>query len=232
VRLAVRDLVSGYGSGPIVDGVDLDVADGEVVAVIGRNGMGKSTFVRSLLALTPERAGSVQIDGVDVLHDEPHAIIRRGIAYGPQEAAIFPELSVRDNLYGGLRGRRVDPATESLLFETFPVVGRRLAQPAGTLSGGEQKQLVFTRCMLREPAALFVDEISAGLQPSMVDAVAHTLNATRAERPLTVLMVEQNVDLCLAVADRVVVMKRGSFAATVGRQAPDARDELLEHLAP
>lgn len=232
MRLEIAELRSGYGAGLVVTGVDLDVADQEIVAVVGRNGMGKSSLVKTVLGYLPEMAGSVRLDGVEQRGRRTHAIVRRGVSYAPQEAAIFADLSVRDNLYGGLRGHRPPAATERLLFDAFPILTARLNQQAGTLSGGEQKLLLLTRCLLRDPRLLVLDEISAGLQPSMVTSVADVLLAIQAERPLTVLMVEQNVDLCLALARRVVVMKAGRLIAEVSPGVSDVRTTLLEHLAP
>lgn len=232
MKIEVRDLESGYGAGTVVDHVDLDVGSGETVAIVGRNGMGKSTFVKTLLGCAPKSRGSVRIDGRETVHARTHEIIRAGISYAPQEAALFANLTVRDNLYGALRRTRIDRAVEAGLFESFPVLAQRLDQRAGTLSGGEQKQLLLTRCLLRRPKALILDELSAGLQPSMVDTVARVLTEARRAGPLTVVMVEQNVDLCVALAGRTVVMKRGRFIAEVPREDPGARAALLTHLAP
>ena len=232
MRIEVRDLESGYGAGTVVDHVDLDVESGETVAIVGRNGMGKSTFVKTLLGCAPKSRGSVRSDGRETVHARTHEIIRAGISYAPQEAALFANLSVRDNLYGALRRTRIDRTVEAGLFESFPVLAQRLDQRAGTLSGGEQKQLLLTRCLLRRPKALILDELSAGLQPSMVDTVARVLTQARRADPLTVVMVEQNVDLCVALAGRTVVMKRGRFIAEVPHDDPGARATLLTHLAP
>jgi urea transport system ATP-binding protein len=231
MRLEIQDLRSGYGAGPVVDGIDLDVASGELLAIVGRNGMGKSTFVKTVLNYLSDTHGIVRIDGTDTRGSRTFDVARLGVAYAPQEAGLFANLSVRDNIYGGLRGRP-DKATEMRLFDRFPLLHSRTRQPAGTLSGGEQKLLLLTRCLLRRPKLLILDEISAGLQPSMVTAVQTVLTEVRAERPMTVVMVEQNVELCTALADRTVVMKLGRLIATVPRTAPHARATLLDHLAP
>jgi len=231
MKLDISELRSGYGAGAVVDGVDLSIADDEVVAVVGRNGMGKSSLVKTVLGYLPEVQGSIALDGEELVGQRTWSIVRREIAYAPQEAAIFADLTVRDNLYGGLR-RKPARHVEARLFDAFPVLAGRLAQKAGTLSGGEQKLLLLTRCLLLDPKLLVLDEISAGLQPKMVTAVADVLAATRAERSLSVLMVEQNVDLCLFLAQRVEVMKSGHLVAEVAADAEDARPLLLQHLAP
>ncbi|MFD2416542.1 ABC transporter ATP-binding protein [Amycolatopsis pigmentata] len=232
MRLDITGLRSGYGAGTVVNGVDLTVADQEVVAVVGRNGMGKSSLVKTILGYLPDVQGSVELDGAQQCGLRTHTITRRGVAYAPQEAAVFAGLTVRDNLYGGLRRHKPDARTTERLFDAFPVLAARLDQKAGTLSGGEQKVLLLTRCLLRDPRLLVLDEISAGLQPSMVNAVTDVLLAIRAERRLTVLMVEQNIDLCLSLARRIVVMKAGRFIAEAFRDTPDVRTTLLGHLAP
>jgi urea transport system ATP-binding protein len=232
MRLEIAGLRSGYGAGTVVNGVDLTVADQEVVAIVGRNGMGKSSLVKTILGYLPDVQGSVELDGAQQAGQRTHAIIRRGVAYAPQEAALFADLTVRDNLYGGLRRHEPAAGTAARLLDAFPVLAARLDQKAGTLSGGEQKVLLLTRCLLREPRLLILDEISAGLQPSRVQAVADVLLATQAERRLTILMVEQNIGLCLSLAHRIVVMKAGRSIAEVCRDTPDVRTTLLGHLAP
>lgn len=232
MRLDITGLRSGYGAGTVVNGVDLTVADQEVVAIVGRNGMGKSSLVKTILGYLPDVQGSVELDGAQQRGRRAHMIIRRGVAYAPQEAAVFAGLTVRDNLYGGLRRHKPAAVTAARLLEAFPVMAARLDQKAGTLSGGEQKLLLLTRCLLRDPRLLVLDEISAGLQPSMVTAIAGVLRTTQAERHLTVLMVEQNIDLCLSLARRIVVMKAGRFIAEASRDTPDVRTTLLGHLAP
>lgn len=230
MKLDITGLSSGYGAGVVVDDVDLHVAD-EVVAVVGRNGMGKSSLVKTVLGYLPDVRGSITVDGEEQVGRRTWSVVRRGVAYAPQEAAVFADLTVRDNLYGGLR-RKPEARTQAQLFDAFPVLANRLGQRAGTLSGGEQKLLLLTRCLLREPELLVLDEISAGLQPKMVTAVAEVLSATRAARPLSVLMIEQNVDLCLALAQRIEVMKGGRLVAEVMSDAGEARPTLLTHLAP
>jgi ABC-type branched-subunit amino acid transport system ATPase component len=231
MRLAVAELRASYGSAIVIRDLTLAIADGEAVAILGRNGMGKSTLLKAILGYVA-RSGTVTLDGDDIAAWSTARIVRRGIGYGPQEEAIFGELSVGDNLAANVTQRR--PSTERMaaVLNYFPVLGRRLRQRAGTLSGGEQKMLVLARVLLAEPKFIVLDEISAGLQPAMLATVRDVLAAERQRRGTTILMVEQNIDLALTIADRVAVMKLGQiqFEAPVG--AAGIRETLETQLAP
>jgi ABC-type branched-subunit amino acid transport system ATPase component len=232
VRVAVSDLRAGYGSATIVDGIDLAVADGEAVAVVGRNGMGKSTFVKAILGLIARKGGSVAIGGRDVAGWATHRIVRLGVGYAPQEENLFGDLSVADNLDVGWARGRVTEARRGEILDHFPVLAQRLRQFAGTLSGGEQKMLVLARALLMGPDLLVLDEISDGLQPAVVAQVQQLLAAERERAGLTVVMVEQNLDLSLAVADRVAVMKLGRLVFEAASDQEGVHDELTAQLAP
>lgn len=231
MRLVLSGVESGYGSATVIRGVDLAVDDGEAVAVVGRNGMGKTTLLKTILGYLHPTAGSIRLDGDDIGGRLPERVVRRGVAYGPQEAAVFAALSVDDNLEAA--SGAIDPTRRSEVLAFFPVLRGRLRQRAGTLSGGEQKMLVLARALLAEPKLLILDEITAGLQPSMVTTVVEALRWERREHGTTLLVVEQNIDASLAVCDRVLVLKRGRFTTGQGPDdaAPD-RDRLLALLAP
>jgi urea transport system ATP-binding protein len=230
VNLTITGLESGYGSATVLRGVDLQVGDGEAVAVIGRNGMGKTTLLRTILGYLRVTAGTVSIDGRPVTGLLPERIVRRGVAYGPQDEPIFADLTVEENLLAARH--RVDPALRRTVLDFFPVLGGRLRQRAGTLSGGEQKMLVLSRALLSGAGLMILDEVTAGLQPSAVDTVVEALRWAREEHATTLLLVEQNIDVSLAVCDRVTVLDRGRFAAETSGHGPAARTELLELLAP
>jgi ABC-type branched-subunit amino acid transport system ATPase component len=235
VRLEVSGVESGYGSATVLRGVDLAVADGEAVAVVGRNGMGKTTLLRTILGYLTPTAGSISLDGHRITGMLPERIVRRGVAYGPQDEPVFAELTVEDNLVAAAR-RRIEPSRRSVVLEYFPVLGQRLRQRAGTLSGGELKMLVLARALLASPVMIVLDEITSGLQPSVVDTVIRALRWERESRGTTLLLVEQNIDASLAICDRTMVLKRGRFIAGTSAE-PDldrahARDELLSLLAP
>ena len=230
MQLVAEGVESGYGSATVLRGIDLTVGDGEAVAVVGRNGMGKTTLLKTLLGYLRPTAGSIRLDGADITGMLPERVVRHGIAYGPQDGPIFASLSVEENLLAARSGR-IDPIRRRTVLEFFPVLGDRSRQRAGTLSGGEQKMLVLARALLAEPRLIVLDEITAGLQPSMVNTVVEALRWERAQRGTSLLLVEQNIDATLGICDRVAVLKLGQLIAEEPAVA-DARDQLLLLLAP
>jgi branched-chain amino acid transport system ATP-binding protein len=230
MRLAIDRLSVGYGTSVIVRDLSMTVGEAEAVAVVGRNGMGKSTLLKGVLGYLDRHGGSVRLAGDDISRWPTFRIIRRGVAYGPQEQAIVPNLSVADNLASGTVTRRFSAARRGEVLDYFPLLGRRLRQAAGTLSGGEQKMLILARALLAEPQLLILDEISAGLQPSICTTVVDALRGERARRHLTLLMVEQNLDVVLRVTDRVAVMKLGAIVWE-GPAREDSRERLTRELS-
>lgn len=232
--LHVRDLDAGYGAATVIHGVTFDVAPGEALAVVGRNGMGKTTLLKAIMGHAGRAAGAVRVGGADITGRAPHRIVRLGVGYAAQEGNLFADLTVAENLQAATmharRGHKAERREEVLAY--FPVLEKRLWQTAGTLSGGEQKMLVLALALLREPRLLIIDEISDGLQPSVVDTVGDVLRAERERRGTSLLMAEQNVDLSLRVADRVAVLKLGRIVSTVDSAAGGVRDRLMKELAP
>ena len=196
-----------YGESHVLHGVSLRVAPGEAVALLGRNGAGKTTAIRSIVGFTPPRAGRVLFEGQAIERWPAYRIARRGLALVPQGRRIFAPLSVRENL---LLGARSEGWTLERVFELFPRLRERQAQLGGTLSGGEQQMLAIARALLTNGRLLLLDEPSEGLAPLIVREIGTILTALKAER-LSLLLVEQNYHLALRVADRVYVMNKGQI---------------------
>jgi branched-chain amino acid transport system ATP-binding protein len=203
--LEVDGIHTYYGESHVLHGVSLRVAPGEAVALLGRNGAGKTTAIRSIVGFTPPRAGRVLFEGQAIERWPAYRIARRGLALVPQGRRIFAPLSVRENL---LLGARSEGWTLERVFELFPRLRERQAQLGGTLSGGEQQMLAIARALLTNGRLLLLDEPSEGLAPLIVREIGTILTALKAER-LSLLLVEQNYHLALRVADRVYVMNKG-----------------------
>jgi branched-chain amino acid transport system ATP-binding protein len=210
--LTVHGLRAGYGDGRlIVDGVDLDVAAGEVVTMIGQNGAGKSTVLKGIYHMTRERHGEIRLAGESVFALPPHQLLQRGLAYIPQQHTIFPKLTIAENLVMGgyLIGSPVLLAERIAAVEAmFPVLAERRTQYAASLSGGEQRMLEIARTLVMDPKVIMLDEPSIGLAPRIVDQVFAVVRRL-AESGKAVLMVEQNVKKALAVSDRGCVLELG-----------------------
>ena len=212
--LAVTDLTAGYGAVTVVKDVSLQIGHGEFVCILGANGVGKTTLLRSLVGETHVRSGSVTLDGRELAGRPPHQVSRGGIAVVPEGRALVPDLTVRENLLLGsitwnrrYRSPALDEALE-LEFERFPILGKRVDQLAGSLSGGEQQMLAISRALLMKPRLLLLDEPSLGLAPLIVKQVFDDLKNAHAAG-LTILMAEQNATAALRVADRALLMSGG-----------------------
>jgi branched-chain amino acid transport system ATP-binding protein len=205
--LAVDGIHTYYEDSHVLHGVSLDVAPGEVVALLGRNGAGKTTVIRSIVGFTPPRAGRVIWEDAAIEGWPPYRIARRGIALVPQGRRIFAPLSVRENL---TIGARADGWTLERVFDLFPRLRERQAQSGGTLSGGEQQMLAIGRALLTNGRLLLLDEPSDGLAPIVVREIGRVVRGLKGQG-LSILIVEQNYHLALAVADRVYVMSKGQI---------------------
>jgi branched-chain amino acid transport system ATP-binding protein len=208
--LSVRGLRSGYGAVEVLRGVDLDVAPGEIVALLGSNGAGKSTFNQTVSGLVPARAGRVHFDGTDFTGAHYRAIVRAGLIHVPEGRKIFPNLSALENLELGsfARARERRAANLERVFAIFPRLKERTRQLAGTMSGGEQQMLAIGRGLMGEPRLLILDEPSLGLSPLLVEEL-FGLIATLHGQGLAILLVEQNVGQSLEIAQRAYVMENG-----------------------
>jgi ABC-type branched-subunit amino acid transport system ATPase component len=228
--LELADVRSGYGEAVVVRDVDLDIRPGEIFVLLGKNGMGKSTLLKTVMGFLPLLGGRVRLFGEEISGLQPHRIARRAIAYTPQEQALFQDLTVEENLRLALRDDRALMPGLERIGTFFPFIPERRKQRAGTLSGGEQKMLLIARALMTRPRLLLVDEISEGLQPSVIDRLADVLRAERSESDTAMLLIEQHVKFALAVADRYAVLKLGEIVDRGAGSDPGAQASITEHL--
>ena len=230
--LEARDLRSGYATGDVLQGVSIEIGLGEVVGVLGRNGVGKSTLMRTLIGLLPVRGGAVVFNGHDIGHESADRRARRGIGYVPQGRDIFPNMSVIDNLRMGrfVNDGKVAPDFE-LVYEYFPFLKERHNQRGGTLSGGQQEMLSIARAMICKPDVLLLDEPSDGVQPNIVEQIGDIILDLNRRQSLTVLIVEQNIDLVQKLASRAYVLDKGRVVRTLAKQDLTDTERLAEVLA-
>jgi branched-chain amino acid transport system ATP-binding protein len=229
--LVLEKVRSGYGESEVLHGVNLRIEPGETYVVLGKNGMGKTTLLKTIVGLLPVRAGNIHFFGADIASEPVYRRARRSLSYIPQDRALFQDLSVDENLRLGL-----DSPTEyrnrlAQVARLFPFLPKRLKQRAGTLSGGEQKMLLVARAMMAKPRLLLIDEISEGLQPSIRDEVTSALRFERDTQGLTILLVEQNLDFAFALADRYALLKLGTIVAEGRTDENGARSIVVDHLA-
>ena len=214
--LAVDDVHLRYGPSPVVQGVSLAVDTGEVVALLGRNGVGKTTLARGLVGLLPIAQGHVRINGADVTGLPAHRVARHGIRIVPQGRGIFPRLSVDENLrVGSFLNPVADTRVRELIHELFPILWERRQQRAGTLSGGEQQMLAIARALVSAPKLLVLDEPTEGVAPVLIDRIEDALRLLFAEMGIGVLLIEQNLDFAFALAQRGYVMEKGQIVLDV-----------------
>jgi branched-chain amino acid transport system ATP-binding protein len=206
--LGVTDLHARYGRIPILNGIRLEVAAGEFVGVLGHNGMGKTTLLKTLMGFVPAQRGRITFDGADVTHEPPYARARRGLGYVPQGRDIFPGLSVRDNLRMGFAGRGAEERIDVIL-ETFPRLTPLLERRGGALSGGEQQLLAIARCLAGRPKLILFDEPTEGIQPSIIEELVAVLQHLHRTQTLTIVLVEQNLAFIAELAQRVLLIQKG-----------------------
>ena len=222
--LDVVDVHTYYGESHVLHGVTLTVADGEVLTILGRNGMGKTTLIRSIIGFTPPREGTVRLKGQDVAGFPPYRLVERGVALVPQGRRVFPSLSVRENLDVARRGK--GRWNVERVYELFPRLRERAENRANKLSGGEQQMLAIARALMSNPELLLMDEPTEGLAPLLVREVGRVIGELKREG-LSILLVEQNLPLALGVADRVHILSRGQIVYT-GAPAALAADEEVK----
>jgi urea transport system ATP-binding protein len=219
--LDVIDLSVSYGQSEVIHGVSLSAGSNQTVAVMGRNGMGKTTLFKALMGVLPARGGVVTVAGTDVTGRESYQRVASGLAYVPQGRMIFPTLSVEENIQTGLRkgGSRTVPEE---LYALFPVLFDMRKRKGGNLSGGQQQQLAIARALATDPKVLLLDEPTEGIQPSIIKDIAKALNEIRKLRKLAIVVSEQVLSFALEVADHLLVLEGGRIVHTATRQEVDA----------
>lgn len=230
--LIVDGLRGGYGGKPVLQGIDLSVGVGDIVAVIGRNGVGKSTLMKTLIGLLTPMAGDIRFNGEDITALPADKRARLGIGYIPQGREVFPRLTVTENLLVGETAGADRPAVEyERIYEFFPILRERAGQAAGTLSGGQQQQLAIGRAMIGAPRLMLLDEPSEGIQPSIVQEIARNVKRLNKETGVAVLLVEQNLDLIVSMARRGFVIDKGRIVAELSADDIASREVVRKHLA-
>jgi urea ABC transporter ATP-binding protein UrtE len=208
--LEVADLRSGYDGLPVLAGLSLNVREREFVGILGHNGMGKTTLLRTLIGILPATSGEIRFQGASITQDPPHRRARGGIGYVPQGRGIFPGLTVRDNLrFAAIAVGRSDDLT--VILSEFPRLTALLDRPGIALSGGEQQLLAIARALIQEPKIVLLDEPTEGIQPSIIEEIVDLLKLLRLRRGLTILLVEQNIDFIKALSDRVLLIQKGTI---------------------
>lgn len=213
--ITIENVIAGYVPGvDILNGVNLEAADGELIGIIGPNGAGKSTMIKAMFGLVTVRSGRVTFDGDEITNMKAHALVERGVGYVPQNNNVFPSLTIQENLeMGNFLRPSANASRLERIYSLFPRLKERSTQRAGSLSGGERQMLAMGRALMMEPSVLLLDEPSAGLSPALQDEVfirTKQINATG----VTVIMVEQNASRCLQICDRGYVLDQGTNAYT------------------
>jgi len=229
--LELDGVTVGYDT-PVLREIDLAVEEGEIVGVVGKNGVGKTTLMKTVIGLLEPSTGSITYDGRDVTHDAPDARASSGIGYIPQGRDIFPDLTVEQNLKMG-EYVNADSGTTRYeeVYDLFPVLEERAGQDGGTLSGGQQQMLAIGRALVGDPDLLLLDEPSEGVQPSIVDQISEDIRAINDELGTTVLFVEQNLGVIREMADRCYAMERGELVDELGDDDLEDEDAIASYLA-
>jgi urea transport system ATP-binding protein len=218
--LDVSDLNVAYRESHVIHDISLSVGAREAVAIMGRNGMGKTTLLKTLIGLLPARSGQVRLDGIELTGLPSYRRVKHGLAFVPQGRMVFPLLTVEQNILSGAEhsGHRRVP---DYLYRFFPVLQEMRLRRAGNLSGGQQQMLAIARALISDPKVLILDEPTEGIQPSIIKELARTLNVLRAERGFAILVSEQVLSFALDLADRFLVIDRGRIVHDEGREALD-----------
>jgi len=226
----VKALDVYYGDSRVLAHLDMSVGPGEVVCVMGRNGVGKTTLLKTIVGLLTPRRGAIEYGGAPITHLPPYARARLGIGYVPQGRDIFPMLSVRENLLVGARRKQPPPEALDYVLSLFPALEALLDRRGGDLSGGQQQQLALARVLIADPSLLLLDEPTEGIQPSIVEQIADVLERIKREGRRSILLVEQYLEFAWSIGDRFYVMDKGGVALESDRSGLRL-DEVTTHLS-
>lgn len=220
--LEVENLGVSYGQSSVIEGMQLTVADSETLAILGRNGMGKSTLLRGLIGILPARSGKINLNGHDLTKAESHERVTRGLAYVPQGRGIFPSLTVEENIKSGMENTK-DRSVPNEIYSLFPVLFDMRRRKGGNLSGGQQQQLAISRALVSNPSVLLLDEPTEGIQPSIIKDLAKALNEIKRMRKIAIVVSEQVLSFALDVADRILIIEKGRIIHENRRDNVDAK---------
>ena len=228
--LSVNAIDTFYGTSHILHGLSLQIADGELVAVLGRNGAGKTTLLRSITGVNPPRAGTIQFDGADISQMKSHRRARLGISYVPQGRLLIPDITVAENIQVAMLGKRLNGnKVPDMVFDYFPALKDITGRKGGVLSGGQQQQVAIARALVQEPRLLLLDEPTEGLQPSVVEEIQEIIKRIMLERKCSVLLVEQRLDFVRDITQRFAILDTGRIVAE-GNAAELTDSVVRKHL--
>jgi len=219
--LNVTNLHTAYGQSEALHGIDFSAKKNETIAIMGRNGMGKTTLFKSLMGVLPIKSGSITIDGADVSKEESYRRVQKGLAYVPQGRMIFPTLTVLENIETGMENTQSKRVPDEI-YALFPVLFDMRGRKGGNLSGGQQQQLAIARALVTNPKVLLLDEPTEGIQPSIIKDIAKALNEIRKMREITIIVSEQVLSFAMDVADRLFVIEGGRLVHESSRAATDS----------
>ncbi|MFM0430043.1 urea ABC transporter ATP-binding subunit UrtE [Paraburkholderia aspalathi] len=226
--LAIQNLNVFYGESHILHDLSFELTAGETIAVMGRNGMGKTTLLKSLIGMIPSRSGEIRLGGRDLAGTKSYERVAAGFGYVPQGRMIFPYLSVEENILTGMDRMR-KPKIPEYIYDSFPVLAEMRNRRGGNLSGGQQQQLAIARALVSEPKVLILDEPTEGIQPSIIKDIARALNRLRKERNFALIVSEQVLTFTLEIADRFLIIEKGRFVHADRRENVDA-ERIMRYL--
>jgi urea transport system ATP-binding protein len=217
----IQDLNVSYGQSQVIHGLSFKAERNETLAIMGRNGMGKTTLFKSLMGILPSKAAKATVDGVDLIGNESHERVAKGLAYVPQGRMIFPTMTVQENIMTGMEKSKTREIPEDI-YALFPVLFEMRNRKGGNLSGGQQQQLAIARALVTNPKVLLLDEPTEGIQPSIIKDIAKVLNEIRKMREITIIVSEQVLSFTMEIADRIIVIDKGKFIHENKREEVDA----------